>query len=257
MTKPASAPLTADQVAQFHQDGYLLLRGRVAPADCELMLAVTLDHLRRAVPPLEYEAEVGNDGAPASLDAPGGRTARRLRNAWQRDACFRDWASDPRLVASLAQLLGEDVVLTLAHHNCVMTKHPDFGTATGWHRDIRYWSFTRPDLVSVWLALGHEDADNGALKFIPGSHRIPLAPGQMDALDFLRPEVPENQALFAQGVTPVLERGDVVLFHSKLFHAAGRNDSDRMKASVVFAYRGKSNVPVAGTKSAAAGEVEF
>jgi ectoine hydroxylase-related dioxygenase (phytanoyl-CoA dioxygenase family) len=36
-------------------------------------------------------------------------------------------------------------------------------------------------------------------------------------------------------VTPVLERGDVVLFH-----AAGRNDSAAMKASVVFAYRGES-----------------
>jgi phytanoyl-CoA hydroxylase len=147
------------------------------------------------------------------------------------------------------------VVLSLAHHNCVMTKHPDFGTATGWHRDIRYWSYPRPDLISVWLALGHEDADNGALKFIPGSHRIPLAPGQMDALDFLRPEVAENQALFAQGTTPVLERGDVVLFHSKLFHAAGRNSSTQMKASVVFAYRGESNMPVAGSRSAAAGEV--
>ncbi|HEX8887275.1 MAG TPA: phytanoyl-CoA dioxygenase family protein, partial [Noviherbaspirillum sp.] len=130
-----------------------------------------------------------------------------------------------------------------------------FGTATGWHRDIRYWAYTRPDLISVWLALGHEEAGNGALKFIPGSHRIPLEPGQMDALDFLRPEVPQNQALFARGVAPVLEQGDVVLFHSKLFHAAGRNDSERMKASVVFAYRGESNPPVQGTRSAAAGEV--
>jgi phytanoyl-CoA hydroxylase len=252
---PASTPLSSDQIAQFHGDGYLLLRGRVPPADCQRMLAVTRDHLQRAIPPLEYEAEVGYEGAPASLDAPGGRTARRLRNAWQRDASFHDWAADPELAAALRQLFREDVVLTLAHHNCIMTKHPDFGTATGWHRDIRYWSFTRPDLISVWLALGHEDADNGALKFIPGSHRIPLAPGQMDALDFLRPELPGNQALFAQGVTPVLERGDVLLFHSKLFHAAGRNSSREMKASVVFAYRGQSNPPLDGTRSAAAGEV--
>jgi phytanoyl-CoA hydroxylase len=257
MTDPIPGPLSADQVARFDADGYLLLRGMVPAADCERMLAVTHDHLQRAVPPIEYEAEVGYEGAPASLDAPGGRTARRLRNAWQRDPGFHDWAANPDLVAGLRQLLKEDVVLTLAHHNCVMTKHPDFGTATGWHRDIRYWSYTRPDLISVWLALGHEEADNGALKFIPGSHRIPLAPGQMDALDFLRPEVPENQALFAKGVAPVLERGDVVLFHSKLFHAAGRNESGEMKASVVFAYRGKSNAPVPGTKSATAGEVEF
>lgn len=250
-------PLTADQVERFETDGYLLLRGMVPAAECEHMLAVTRDHLQGAVPPIEYEAEVGYEGAPTSLEAPGGRTARRLRNAWQRDAGFHDWAANPVLVAGLRQLLHEDVVLSLAHHNCVMTKHPDFGTATGWHRDIRYWSYTRPDLISVWLALGHEEAGNGALKFIPGSHRIPLAPGQMDALDFLRPEVAENQALFAKGVTPVLERGDVVLFHSKLFHAAGRNESGEMKASVVFAYRGESNLPVAGTKSAVAGEVEF
>ena len=252
---PLRGPLSADQVARFEADGYLLLRGMVPPDQCERMLAVTRDHLARAVPPLEYETEVGYEGAPSSLDAPGGRTARRLRGAWQRDPSFRDWAEDPQLVAGLRQLLQEPVVLSLAHHNCIMTKHPDFGTATGWHRDIRYWSYTRPDLISVWLALGHEEAGNGALKFIPGSHRIPLAPGQMDALDFLRPEVPENQALFAQGVTPVLERGDVVLFHSKLFHAAGRNESKEMKASVVFAYRGESNAPVAGTRSAAAGEV--
>jgi phytanoyl-CoA hydroxylase len=259
MTNPVSppGPLTADQIARFETDGYLLLRGMVAQEDCERMLAVTRDHLQRAIPPLEYEAEVGYEGAPASLEAPGGRTARRLRSAWQRDASFHDWAASPRLAAMLRQLLREPVVLSLAHHNCVMTKHPDFGTATGWHRDIRYWSYTRPDLISVWLALGHEDADNGALKFIPGSHRIPLAPGQMDALDFLRPELAENQALFAQGVTPVLERGDVVLFHSKLFHAAGRNNSAQMKASVVFAYRGASNAPLAGSRSAAAGEVEL
>jgi phytanoyl-CoA hydroxylase len=138
-----------------------------------------------------------------------------------------------------------------------MTKHTDYGTATGWHRDIRYWSFTRPDLISVWLALGEENAGNGALKFIPGSHRMPIAPEQMDALDFLRPELPQNQELFALGVTPELARGDVVLFHSKLFHAANRNSSERMKASVVFAYHGKSNPPVPGTRSAASGEVEL
>ena len=256
-TDPLPGPLSAEQITRFQTDGYLLLRGMVAQQACERMLAVTRDHLVRAVPPLEFEAEVGYEGAPASLEAPGGHTARRLRNAWRRDPSFHDWAADPRLAAMLRQLLREPVVLSLAHHNCVMTKHPDFGTATGWHRDIRYWSYTRPDLISVWLALGHEDSRNGALKFIPGSHRIPLAPGQMDALDFLRPELPENQSLFAQGLTPVLERGDVVLFHSKLFHAAGRNDSAQMKASVVFAYRGASNVPLAGSRSAAAGEVEL
>jgi len=249
--------LTASQLQQFAEDGYLILRGMGPPALCDTMRAVASEQLRDAVPPLEYESEVGYEGAPESLEAPGGRTARRLRGAWGRHECFRQWAQDATLVGAMRQLLGEAPCLTMAHHNCVMTKHPDFGTATGWHRDIRYWSFARSELISAWLALGPENAANGGLKFIPGSHRLPIEPTRLDALDFLRPELPQNQVLFAQGVAPELQAGDLVLFHSGLFHAAGRNDSDAIKMSVVFAYRGVGNPPQAGSRSAAAGEVCF
>jgi len=252
-----NTPLSAAQVASFRQDGYLLLKNFVPAPSCEQMLAVTQAHVAQAIAPLEYEAEVGYAGAPVSLDAPGGRTARRLRMAWQRAAQFQRWASDPALVATLHQLFNEPVCTTLAHHNCVMTKHPTFGTATGWHRDIRYWSFDRNDLISVWLALGAEHADNGGLHFIPGSHRLQLQPEQMDELDFLRPDVPANQALFAQGISLPLEQGDVVLFHSGLFHAAGKNNSDQVKASVVFAYHGLSNRALPGSRSAAAEDVRL
>jgi phytanoyl-CoA hydroxylase len=242
-------------IEQFNRDGYLVFRGMVTPVVCKLIRSVVRRDLHAAVPPVEYEAEVGYPGAPASLDAPGGRTVRRLRGAYDRHLCLRTWAEDPRLVARLAQLFGERVCLTLAHHNCVMTKHPNFGSATGWHRDIRYWSFTRPDLITVWLALGAETESNGALSVIPGSHRLDIRREQLDELDFLRPDVAQNQPLFAQGKTVELRQGDVLLFHSGLFHSAGRNNSDKVKTSVVFAYHGESNPPVAGTRSAAAGDV--
>lgn len=250
-----SAFLSPAQVRQFRQEGFLVLPGMVAPDACAHIRDVVQDHLRRAVPPLEYEAEVGYPGAPSSLDAPGGRTVRRLQGAYQRDDALRAWAEDPRLVSSMEQLTEEPAVLTLAHHNCVMTKHPRYGTATGWHRDIRYWRFARNELVTAWLALGEERADNGALKVIPGSHRFDIKPEQLDALDFLRPDVPENAALFAQGITPALHAGDVMLFHSGLFHAAGPNMTDEVKMSVVFAYRGSSNLPLTGSRSADGGDV--
>jgi phytanoyl-CoA hydroxylase len=136
-----------------------------------------------------------------------------------------------------------------------MTKHPNFGTATGWHRDIRYWSFMRNELISVWLALGSEVESNGALRVIPGSHRLDIRREQLDDLDFLRPDVEENQAIFARGITVELQPGDVLFFHSGLFHAAGRNNGESVKTSVVFAYRGRSNLPLPGSRSAAAGDV--
>ncbi|MFC5472970.1 phytanoyl-CoA dioxygenase family protein [Paraherbaspirillum soli] len=252
MSTSTKAALSAAQVNAFEKDGFLILPRMVAAADCEVMVATTNAHLAQALPPLEYEADVGYAGAPTSLDSVGGRTARRLRDAYHRHDSYRRWATNPQLVAMLEQLLGERVCLTLSHHNCVMTKHPHFGTATGWHRDIRYWSFPRNELISVWLALDNEDENNGGLRFIPGSHRIDIQRGQMDDLDFLRPDVAENQALFAQGKAVQLNRGDVVFFHSGLFHAAGRNNSELVKESVVFAYHGLSNPPIAGSRSAAA-----
>ena len=54
-----------------------------------------------------------------------------------------------------------------------------------------------------------------------------------------------------------LHRGDVLMFDSRLFHAAGRNDSEAVKLSVAFAYFGASNRPVAGTRSAEFGSVEL
>lgn len=247
--------LSPEHIERFRQDGYLVFRGLASDRTCAALLATAQEHLRHAIAPLEYEAEVGYPGAPASLDAVGGKTIRRLRQAYHRDPVFRAWAEDRRIVGWLGQLFGERVCLTLAHHNCVMTKHPNFGTATGWHRDIRYWSFTRPDLIAVWLALGNETAANGALHIIPGSHRLPIGREQLDDLDFLRADVEANRGIVAQGQVLELERGDVVFFHSGLFHAAGRNTGDTVKTSVVFAYRAQSNPPIAGSRSAAAGEV--
>lgn len=244
--------LTSEPIARFHEQGFLVIRKMVDPQACARMKSVALKQLEEAAEPLEFEADVGYPGAPESRDALGGRTVRRLRGAFDRDDCFREWATAPHLIDMLHQLMDEKICITLAHHNCIMTKHPQFGTATGWHRDIRYWSFQKPDLISVWLALGPEDPDNGGLLFIPGSHRLKMKPEQMDEADFLRPDHPENQALFKLGRPLLLNPGDVALFHSGLFHAGGRNNTDQLKTSVVFAYHGESNAPVAGTKSAAA-----
>ena len=247
--------LSATQVEQFHQDGYLVLRALVPQQVCALMQSITDAHLEAAVEPLEYEAEVGYPGAPASLAAPGGRTVRRLRGAYRRHRCFSAWAEDPNVVGAVRQLLREPVCLTLAHHNCVMTKHPDFGSATGWHRDMRYWSFARPELICAWLALGPEDAHNGGLQFIARSHCLEPSSEQLDALHFLKPDAPQNAPLLAAAVPLSLHAGDVVLFHSGLFHAAGRNRSTAVKCSIAFAYHGVSNAPTPGSKSAVAGSI--
>ena len=234
----------------FARDGYAVARGLAPETLRRRMLEVARQHLANAVPPLEYEADVRYPGAPASTEAPGGRTVRRLLQAYARDPAFAAWATSPELAQPLRALLGPRVELSQAHHNCVMTKDPRFSSLTNWHRDIRYWAFERPDLVSVWLALGHERERNGCLLILPGSHGVEFAPHQLDDVQFLRIEVPENQPLLAQQTKVELDPGDVLFFHSRLFHAAGRNETDETKFSVVYTYHAADNRPLPGSRSA-------
>ena len=242
---------TPAEVAAFERDGYVVARGLTPAADCAHLRAIAQRDLAQAVPPLEYEADVRYPGAPASRDAPGGHTARRLLQACARDPVFAHWATSAPLAARLKQLLGPRVELSQAHHNCVMTKNPSHSSVTHWHRDIRYWEFTREELVSVWLALGRERPDNGCLLVLPGTHRMDFRDDQLDAAKFLRTDLPGNQPLLATQVAVELDAGDVLFFHCRLLHAAGDNRTAETKFSVVFTYHAADNPPQPGTRSAA------
>lgn len=243
------------ELDQFQRDGFLIVRRFAPEATCEAMKALALRQLAAAIAPLEYEAQVRYPGAPESLDAPGGRTVRRLLQASSRDALFRHWASAPELAARLHQLLGPRVELSQAHHNCVMTKNPAFSSATGWHQDIRYWSFQKPELVSVWLALGAEHRENGCLWLVPGSHRLEIRADQFDQHRFFRTDLAENRAILQSQVAAELDEGDVLFFHCRLLHAAGRNETAQTKLAAVFTYHAADNRPLAGTRSASLAEI--
>jgi phytanoyl-CoA hydroxylase len=239
------------QQHQFARDGFLIVRGLAPDALRRAMLEAVEASLNPALGPLEYEVDVNYPGAPADLSAPGGHTPRRLLNAFSRDAVFRQWATAPYISSAVRQLIGnDDVLLTQNHHNCIMTKMPEYSTRTGWHQDIRYWSFDRPELVNVWLALGDEPAAKGGMSFIPGSHRLELDRGRFDADFFLRQDLPENEALIETAVDAELKAGDVFFFHCRTFHVAGANKTNEPKYSVVFSYHAAENLPIPGTRSA-------
>ena len=245
---------TPEQLAQFARDGYTIERALAPRELCAQLLIRAREDLARAQPPLEYEADIGYPGAPVSHAASGGGTVRRLLQAYNRDELFQTWARHPEVLVRLRQLLGSDIVLPLAHHNCIMTKQPRHSSDTLWHQDIRYWSYTRPDLVSVWLGLGNETAANGALRLLPGTHRMDFDSARFDSAQFFRTNLADNQALLRIERVADLRAGDVLFFHARTLHAAGRNTTDATKFSLVFTYRPKDNLPLAG-RSAVAPEI--
>lgn len=244
-----------EQVQALRERGFVVVPGLVSAERCAALKAIAVQQLAEAAAPLEYEADLRYPGAPESRGAPGGHTARRLLDAYARHALMREWAASPEVRGWMELYFGETPHLSRAHHNCIMTKHPAHGSLTGWHRDARYWSFERDDLVSSWLALGPEFVDNGALWFVPGSHDMMFTSERFDAAKFFRADLPENQALIERAVSPELNPGDVVFFHCNTLHSAGRNVTNDIKFSFVFTYHGASNAPLPGTRSASKPEV--
>ncbi len=238
-------------VIAFQRDGYLISRQLINP-DRVAALVGAIDHaLSPPLAPVEFEADVHYPGAPASRTAPGGQTPRRLLHAYGRDRLFQSVGQDPDVVAMLHALMATaSIRLSQNHHNCVMTKHPGFSSVTSWHQDIRYWRFDRPELVSTWLALGPENEANGGLLVIPGSHTERFELGQFDAALFLRTDIPANQELLERALPVDLNAGDMLFFHSRTLHAAGQNNSNVVKRSLVFTYRSEDNQPIPETRSA-------
>lgn len=243
--------LTGLTASTFERDGFLIVRGLAKPATLTAMRDCVLHALQPLQAPAEFEADVGYPGAPADRSVHGGDTVRRLLHAYSRDEVFRHWACDPAMTEILRGLMQQQAIsLSQCHHNCVMTKFPGYSSETMWHQDIRYWSFDAPELVSVWLALGKEEQDNGALSVIPGSHLGHLPRGRLDMHLFLRPELEENQVMIDSAVPVELEPGDVLFFHCKLFHAAGANNTEQVKLSTVLSFHAQDNRPIPGTRSA-------
>jgi phytanoyl-CoA hydroxylase len=244
-----------EQVRALREHGYVVVPGLVTPERCEAMRDVARQQLIDAAVPVEFEADLQYPGAPDSKSAPGGHTVRRLLDAYARNALFADWARSPDVRGWMEIYFGEQPVLSRAHHNCVMTKHPAYGSLTGWHRDVRYWNFQRDDLVSAWIALGAETVENGGLWFVPMSHKLTFTSDRFDQAKFFRADIPENEALIRSAVSPELKAGDVVFFHCNTLHSAGKNLTDEVKFSLVYTYRGVSNPPLPGTRSASKEDV--
>lgn len=241
---------------EFEREGYVIAHKLVPPTDLAAMRGVALGALKPLLGPAEFESETDYPGAPTDADAPGGETPRRLLHAFPRHAMYRRWAMSKEVVGRVRRYLGveaygpDSIRLSQCHHNCVMTKHPGYSSATLWHQDIRYWSFDRPELISVWFALGDEREANGALSVIPSTHELNPDRGRLDRDYFLRPELVENRALIDKARQIELDAGDVMFFHCNLFHAAGRNRTGTVKLSLVFTYHAGDNQPIPGTRSA-------
>ncbi|MCH2189799.1 MAG: phytanoyl-CoA dioxygenase family protein [Gammaproteobacteria bacterium] len=250
--------LSHAQIQQFKIDGYLVIPEVFAHSEIKALRETTTAHLGDRIEPFELESAVQYPGAPQSTTAAGGDTIRRLKLAFQRHSVFKKVAETPEIVDSIAQILGgKQLYLNPNHHNCIMTKLPEFSSETHWHRDTRYWNFDNKYLVNAWVALGDERQDNGCMKILPGSHRWEVRREALDEAQFLLPDHPDNAGRLDTQRLVELNAGDLLLFSAHCFHAAGKNRTSLPKFSLVYTFHNEETHPIKGSNSSHKAEVRI
>jgi hypothetical protein len=205
--------LTPQQVQYFHAFGFLVIRNVLTPQDLE---------------PIGQEFEIGMAEAEADHACRGAGEREQL--VWSNLHPDMPFATglleDARCAGVAEQLFGPDVVgLTSGASHFAGTQSP-------WHPDTQ-----DKNLFGFKLAfyLQPLDADSGALRFLPGSHK---APYYDDLFEVLWPNgdttghhvnVPDYPA-FVCRTNP----GDAVAFNFHVWHASWGGSTDRRMVSLQY-----------------------
>jgi non-heme Fe2+,alpha-ketoglutarate-dependent halogenase len=207
--------LTAEQISAFNRDGYL--RG-IRIFNREEIAAI---------------ARYFNDLLVRTLAAGG--DSYSISTAHLRYGRVYDLLTHPRIVACVADLLGDDVIAWGSHFFCKM---PGDGKRVSWHQDASYWPLTPSKTVTAWLAIDDATVENACMHFIPGSHHLghlTYTLSEHDEANVLNQTVAGIEEL-GQPVAIELEAGEISLHSDLLLHGSEANQSTRRRCGLTLRY---------------------
>lgn len=225
--------LSEEQVAFYHENGYLpgirILTDEQVERLCEdLAGLMDPDHPAHHLF-YEYHSNESKDPNTVLFHALG---------AWRITPGFHDILWHPAFTVPASQLLGGAVRFW---HDQLFCKPPRQGGVVAWHQDYSYWTRTQPQAhLTCWIGLDDATEENGALMYIPGSHRWNLLPitGLAGDMEAIKSVLTEQQTAQFKPVTVELKRGECSFHHAMVVHGSGVNRSDRpRRATVINVFR--------------------
>jgi ectoine hydroxylase-related dioxygenase (phytanoyl-CoA dioxygenase family) len=171
---------------------------------------------------LAYDAAVT---AAASEDVHMGRTTTRVNDFVNRGAEFDALYVFPPLLAAARRVIGRPFKLSALH---ARTVRPG-AAAQELHVDVPRHSADWP-LVGFILMVDAFRPDNGATRFVPGSHRWPAAPGETEETSS------DRTAAHADEVLACGPAGSLLIFHGSAWHGHSANVSPNPRRSLQGAF---------------------
>lgn len=218
------SPLSAADIDRYRADGYL------APLD-----VMTESEAATLTAALE-QAEARY---PALLHAEN-RNNAHLAFPFLADVVF-----DQRIVGSVQQLLGKDLLLA---STVLFIKEPSSSAFVSWHQDAYYMGLAPDHFVTAWLALTPSTLESGCVSVIPGTHvgaaRHEDTFGDDNILTRGQ-QIPQVDATHA--VHLELRPGQMSLHHPWLVHGSQPNQTSSRRIGIAMqSYLGRDVRPARG-----------
>jgi ectoine hydroxylase-related dioxygenase (phytanoyl-CoA dioxygenase family) len=220
--------LTRDEIERFERDGFLLVEDILSPADLEDFGAAVDSSVAD---------RVGDDKRSLEEKTLYEQSFIQCMNLWEDSLEVRRLAFHPSLGEMAASLLGADAV-RIWHDQAL---YKEVGSRkTDAHQDRPFWPITPADQVTAWIPFNGSARNQGAMAYVPGSHRLGLEKFVDISHTFQEPYDVVNDPAIA-GIEPVwvtAPPGSVVFHHSLTVHLAEGNegpDTRRVYCIIYFA----------------------
>ena len=136
----------------------------------------------------------------------------------------------------VADLIGPNVLNIMTH---LFYKRSQDKRKVSWHQDASYWPLTPTKTITVWLALDDVSEQNGAMRFIPGSHhygQIPFQASDVGEHNVLNQTVSSPEDWGENAVNVELKAGQISIHSDLLLHGSEPNLSATDRRGLTLRY---------------------
>jgi phytanoyl-CoA hydroxylase len=164
---------------------------------------------------------------------PESPRVRRIKKPHLVNAIFWDIVRSPVMVAILQKLIGSaDIRLHGAKLNM---KEPGFGSPVEWHQDWAFYPHTNDDILAIGVMLDDVDEENGAMQYIPGSHKDPVVYDHHHEGRFCGAMNPDTCGVnFSKTRIATGKAGSCSFHHVRLVHGSAQNVSTRQRHLMLY-----------------------
>ncbi len=224
---------TAEQARQYEQDGYFTVRNVIPQETATELRGVIKNTILMPEPDVQADADP-MDPMGDTVKAQAARF-RKLSNYCYRSPLIWLTAHGGPAVTRIARyFLGDD--LALKFNSCFL-KPARTGSATPWHQDNGLWRDDDTEAFNFWMALDPATRANGCLQMMPGSHKGRIVPHVLYP-DSIHGELPRHLTSDSEDRVHHIEvePGDIVCWHSSMWHYSPPNPSDRGRIAIAGVY---------------------